>query len=115
MFNLELRSATSLFHTHLIGSRLCANSFVNTFHSFNVFIIYLLPASKMPYGNTEFTFTVQRESANALKLDAIDLSETEHTGNVSMENNRRLEQTAHNQVANKILMSLDLTLLSLKH
>lgn len=51
------------------------------------------------------TFTVQGESASALKCDAINISQT---GNVRMENNRRLEQTAHNNpVANKILMSLD--------
>lgn len=57
---------------------------------------------------TEFTFSVQGESASALKCDTINISQTEHTGNIRMENNRRLEQTAHNiPVANKILMSLD--------
>lgn len=65
----------------------------------------------------EFTFTAQRESASALKCDTIDISQTEHTGNVRTENSRRLEQTAHNNPIqpNKILMSLDHTLLSLKH
>lgn len=65
---------------------------------------------------TKFTFTVQRESASALKCDAINISQTEHTVNVRMEKNRRLEQTAHNNaVANKMLMSSDHALLSLKH
>lgn len=65
---------------------------------------------------TEFTFTVQRESASALKGDAIDISQTEHTGNIRMENNGRLKQTAHNNTgAKKILMSLEHALLRLKH
>lgn len=56
-----------------------------------MFIIYLLNASDrvQKYGPSSL-FTVQRESASALKCDAIDIIQTDHTGNVRKENNRRL-------------------------
>lgn len=99
--------------TDLDFNALSTNKFANTFHSFNAVIICLFARMEKW---TDFTFTVQREPATAQKCNAIDIGETKHTGNIRMENNRRLKQRAHNNpVANKIPTSLDHTLLSLKH
>lgn len=58
-------------------------NFVNTFHSLDVFVIYLLPASKIPHGDIVHFHS----SACVLKCDAVDIIWTERTGNVRTQNN----------------------------